>query len=87
MTEAVGFYSRFLEGTGAFTNSCPILECKENFPEGEKWLWRKCEVQLTGPVDGIDWSDLGLYQSWFIRFEPETKLILFSRARIEVNKR
>ena len=85
--ECVGFYSRFLEGTGAFTNSCPILECKENFPEGEKWLWRKCEVQLTGPVDGIDWSDLGLYQSWFIRFEPETKLILFSRARIEVNKR
>ena len=85
--ECVGFYSRFSEGTGAFTNSCPILECKENFPEGEKWLWRKCEVQLTGPVDGIDWSDLGLYQSWFIRFEPETKLILFSRARIEVNKR
>ena len=65
--ECVGFYSRFLEGTGAFTNSCPILECKENFPEGEKWLWRKCEVQLAGPVDGIDWSDLGLYQSWFIR--------------------
>ena len=85
--ECVGFYSRFLEGTGAFTNSCPILECKENFPEGEERLWRKCEVQLTGPVDGIDWSDLGLYQSWFIRFEPETKLILFSRARIEVNKR
>ena len=26
--ECVGFYSRFLEGTGAFTNSCPILDCK-----------------------------------------------------------
>ena len=63
------------------------LECKRNFSGREKWLRRKCEVQLTGPVDGIDWSDLGLYQSWFIRFEPETKLILFSRARIEVNKR
>ena len=32
--ECVGFYSRFLEGTGAFTNSCPILECKDKFPRG-----------------------------------------------------
>ena len=65
--ESDGFYCRFVGRIGAITNSCPILECKENFSTGEKWLRRKCEVQFAGPVDGIDWSNLGLYQSWFIR--------------------
>ena len=65
--ECVGFYCRFVGRIGAFPNSCPILECKENFSTGEKWLRRKCEVQFAGPVDGIDWSNLGLYRSWFIR--------------------
>ena len=86
--ECVGFYSRFLEGTGAFTNSCPILECKGEFLQvrrngSEGSVRYNSQDQLMGSTGAI----LVCISLGSSDYEPETKLILFSRARIEVNKR
>ncbi len=49
--ECVGFYCRFVERTGAFTNSCPNLECKREFLHGRRnGSEGKIEVQFMGLV-------------------------------------